>query len=181
MNKSTLALLVTAFAFGFSTADVDAKVHHFHKRNHFWHNGKHYQHKGHHHKRHHRKLVHKAVPPIVVAHIYIGSQHMSLDVNGARYGDWIVSTGRKGFNTPRGAFRAMRMARVYFSRKYDNSPMPYSVFFHGGNAIHGTEHVRQLGRPASHGCVRLLPQHAAELYAMVERYGMARTSIVVTE
>ena len=179
MKKSTLALLVAAFTFGFSTADVDARSHHHHRN---WNYGKHYHHPHrHHHKRHHHNRHHIAAPPIVVAHIYIGSQHMSVAVNGERYGDWVVSTGKSGFRTPQGSFRATRLERVYYSKKYDNSPMPYSVFFHGGNAIHGTYHIRALGHPASHGCMRLLPLHAAELYALVERYGMARTRIVVRQ
>jgi len=57
------------------------------------------------------------------------------------------------------------------SAKYDNAPMPHSIFFHGQYAIHGTNAVRNLGRPASHGCIRLSPAHAATLFAMVRRQG----------
>ena len=170
MNKFSVALSIAGFAFGLSTADGEAAVHH---------------HKKHHHIRHHAnphyKKPHVALRPVVEAHIHIASQYMSVDVNGARYAEWAVSTARSGYSTPQGSFHATRLARVYFSKKYDNSPMPNSVFFYGGNAIHGTYHVRALGHPASHGCVRLLPQHAAELYAMVEHYGMARTRIIVSE
>ena len=76
---------------------------------------------------------------------------------------WKVSTARSGYYTPRGTFGVTRTAKVYYSRKYDNSPMPNSVFFHGGYAIHGTGYIKNLGRPASHGCVRLHPQNAARL------------------
>jgi lipoprotein-anchoring transpeptidase ErfK/SrfK len=55
--------------------------------------------------------------------------------------------------------------------------MPHSVFFVGGYAIHGTEYVRALGRPASHGCVRLHPDNAAQLYSLVEEYGAGNTLI----
>ena len=183
MKKTTLALLVAAFAFGFSTADVAAKAHHHKMHHNMWHHIKHYSAARHHyrHQKHHRKTHHVAVLPVVVAHISIGMQRLSLDVNGSHYSDWAVSTARAGYHTPQGSFSATRIARVYFSKKYDNSPMPYSVFFHGGNAIHGTYHIGALGHPASHGCIRLLPQHAAELYALVERYGMARTRITVTQ
>ncbi len=171
MKKSTLAFLVAALTFSFSIGDAVAKGHH------------HRNHHRHHHTRgiHRAKKHHIAQLPIVVAHIAIGTQHMSVSVNGDRYADWVVSTAKPGFHTPQGSFRATRLARVYFSKKYDNSPMPNSVFFHDGNAIHGTYHIRALGHPASHGCVRLLPQHAAELYALVEHFGMARTRIVVTQ
>ena len=117
---------------------------------------------------------------IVVAHIYVASQKMSVEVNGQRYGDWVVSTAGRGYSTPRGSFGATRMARTYYSKKYDNSPMPYSIFFYGGNAIHGTTHLGSLGRPASHGCVRLHPAHAAELFSLVSQYGMNHTRIIVS-
>jgi hypothetical protein len=57
--------------------------------------------------------------------------------------------------------------------------MPHSIFFLGGYAIHGTYSTAQLGRPASHGCVRLAPGNAAALFAMVKSEG-ARISIAGT-
>jgi hypothetical protein len=71
------------------------------------------------------------------------------------------------------------MARTYFSKKYYDSPMPHSIFFYHGFAIHGTEYIHRLGGPASHGCVRLHPRAAATLYALVQRYGMSNTLIVI--
>lgn len=119
--------------------------------------------------------------PAVRVHIDIGSQTMSVMVNGFPYAYWRVSTARKGYYTPRGSFGVTRTAKVYYSRKYDNSPMPNSVFFHGGYAIHGTGYIRSLGRPASHGCVRLHPANAARFYALVHRYGLKRTRITLTD
>jgi lipoprotein-anchoring transpeptidase ErfK/SrfK len=116
----------------------------------------------------------------VQIHIDISSQRMSVEVNGFPYARWKVSTARRGYHTPRGSFGVTRMAKVYYSRKYDNSPMPNSVFFHGGYAIHGSYYVKSLGRPASHGCVRLAPQNAATLYALVQRHGK-RARIVLTD
>ncbi len=138
--------------------------------------------KNYHHKAKHKKHRHKpAPPPIVVASVDISSQTMHVEVNGWSYGNWWVSTARAGYSTPHGAFRVQRLSRVYYSKKYDNSPMPYSVFFYGGNAIHGTTHVGALGHPASHGCVRLAPSNAAALFALVEEYGAARTKIVIMD
>ncbi len=57
--------------------------------------------------------------------------------------------------------------------------MPHSIFFHEGYAIHGTGYVSRLGRPASHGCVRLHPANAATLYALVREHGRDNTRIVV--
>ena len=91
----------------------------------------------------------------VKVHIDVSSQTMKVSVNGSHYASWRVSTARSGYYTPRGSFRSQRLARMHYSRKYDNSPMPHSVFFHGGYAIHGTGAVKSLGRPASHGCIRL--------------------------
>jgi lipoprotein-anchoring transpeptidase ErfK/SrfK len=107
----------------------------------------------------------------------VSSQTMHVTVDGVEQYNWPVSTARKGYYTPRGDFRPTRMAAVYYSKKYDNSPMPHSVFFVGGFAIHGTEYVRSLGRPASHGCVRLHPSNAALLYSLVEEYGAGNTEI----
>jgi lipoprotein-anchoring transpeptidase ErfK/SrfK len=117
--------------------------------------------------------------PAVNVVIDISSQSMSVKVNGWPYGKWKVSTARPGYYTPRGVFRVQRTARVYYSRKYDNSPMPNSVFFKGGYAIHGSYYVKSLGRPASHGCVRLHPSHAAKLYNLVQKYSPKSTRITV--
>ena len=108
------------------------------------------------------------------------SQHMSVAVDGANRYTFPVSTGRAGFGTPNGTYHPERLARTWFSKKYYNSPMPHSIFFHGGFAIHGSYEISRLGGPASHGCVRLHPSNAATLYALVQREGMENTRIVVT-
>jgi lipoprotein-anchoring transpeptidase ErfK/SrfK len=59
------------------------------------------------------------------------------------------------------------------------APMPYSIFFHGHYAIHGTNQVKRLGRRASKGCVRLHPRDAAVLFNLVQKQGMAKTRIVI--
>ena len=70
---------------------------------------------------------------------------------------------------------------MWYSRKYDMSPMPHSIFFNGGYAIHGTNYIKSLGKPASHGCVRLHPDNAATLFSLVRASGMANTQVVVTQ
>jgi lipoprotein-anchoring transpeptidase ErfK/SrfK len=116
----------------------------------------------------------------VLIQIDKSSQQMTVTVNGGRQYSWPISTGRTGFGTPNGRFRPQRLARTYFSRKYYNSPMPHSIFFHGGFAIHGSYEIRSLGGPASHGCVRLHPRNAATLFSLVQQHGSASTQIVVT-
>jgi hypothetical protein len=49
--------------------------------------------------------------------------------------------------------------------------MPHAIFFHYGFAIHGTNDLARLGGPASHGCIRLHPSHAAARIALgAEQY-----------
>jgi hypothetical protein len=103
-------------------------------------------------------------------HIDLSSQTMHVDSSEGSY-SWPVSTARSGYYTPRGYFAPTGLQRMHYSKKYHNSPMPYSIFFRGGYAIHGTYATGALGRPASHGCVRLSPGNAATLYSIVQREG----------
>ncbi len=117
--------------------------------------------------------------PRVVIHVDKSQQRMVVVVNGTPSYSWDVSTGRDNFGTPTGTFAPQRLARSWFSSKYYNSPMPYSIFFHRGYAIHGSNEISKLGGPASHGCVRLHPQNAATLFSLVEQAGPGNTVIVV--
>lgn len=116
----------------------------------------------------------------VLAEVSLSAQRVDISVDGMPAYSWPVSTARRGYVTPKGKFRPIRTERMWYSRKYDMSPMPYSVFFHGGYAIHGTNYVRSLGRPASHGCIRLAPAHAATFYNLVRTRGMQNARIVIT-
>ena len=95
------------------------------------------------------------------------TQTMTVAEDGDPIAYWPVSTARQGYYTPTGHFRPQSMQPMHYSKKYDNAPMPHSIFFSGGYAIHATPHLSNLGRPASHGCVRLAPEHAAHLYRIV--------------
>ncbi|MGA7533392.1 MAG: L,D-transpeptidase, partial [Pseudolabrys sp.] len=97
----------------------------------------------------------------IVVTVDKSAQRLSVVIDGSLRHQWPVSTARWGYSTPNGSYRPERLARKWFSRKYDWSPMPYSIFFDGGYAIHGSYEVAHLGRPASHGCIRLHPQNAA--------------------
>ena len=108
------------------------------------------------------------------------TQQMSVSVDCAPRYRWVVSTGRAGYGTPSGTYRPQRLERTWFSKEYYNSPMPHSIFFHGGYAIHGSYEIRRLGGPASHGCIRLHPANAATLFALVRQRGMSDTTIVVS-
>ena len=73
------------------------------------------------------------------------------------------------------------MHEMWYSKKYDNAPMPHSVFFTGGYAVHATPHVKNLGRPASHGCIRLHPTNAEQFYTLVKVFGQQNTRIVIVD
>ncbi len=110
----------------------------------------------------------------VSVHIDLSTQTMHVQSSSGSY-SWPVSTARAGYVTPRGTFAPTHMTRMTHSTLYNNAPMPHAIFFHSGWAIHGTTHVGALGRPASHGCVRLSPANAAQLYSMVEAEGATIT------
>jgi L,D-transpeptidase catalytic domain len=116
----------------------------------------------------------------VVVTVDKSTQHMTVSVDGTPRYNFVVSTGRAGYGTPNGRYHPERLARTYFSKKYYNSPMPHSIFFHGGYAIHGSYEISHLGGPASHGCIRLHPSNAATLYTLVQSEGASNTTIVVT-
>jgi len=111
--------------------------------------------------------------------IDLSKQRMEVHVDGYRKHKWKVSTARKGYSTPTGDYTPKWISRMHYSKKYDNAPMPYSVFYSGGYAIHGTNQIRRLGRPASHGCVRLHPRNARKLYKLVRKYGKKNMKIMV--
>jgi hypothetical protein len=109
------------------------------------------------------------------------AQQMTVSVDGQPRWHWPVSTGRAGHDTPGGSFRAFRMEPDHYSKEFDEAPMPHSIFFtKTGHAIHGSFDVKNIGRPASHGCVRLQPENAAKLYALVQAEGVLNTTVVLT-
>jgi lipoprotein-anchoring transpeptidase ErfK/SrfK len=111
--------------------------------------------------------------------IDLSSQSMRVDAGFFNRHSWRVSTARPGYRTPVGKYRPTRLERMWYSSKYENSPMPYSIFFRGGYAIHGTYDTKRLGRVASHGCVRLAPENARRLYNLVLKHGSGNVSIRV--
>ncbi len=126
-----------------------------------------------------------AAPSAALANVQVevdvGSQTMEVYVRGQLKHTWPVSTGRRGYETPGGSYRAKRLEEEWYSTLYDDAPMPHAVFFNGGYAIHGTYDVKRLGRKASHGCVRLAPGNAARLFTLVERYGLSKTRISIND
>ena len=108
-------------------------------------------------------------------------QRMTVVLDGVPKYEWPVSTGKAGYSTPSGTYTATSMNEIWYSKEWDNAPMPHSVFFRkDGYAIHGSLEVRNLGRPASHGCVRISPENAATFFALVKKVGLKNTEVVLT-
>lgn len=108
------------------------------------------------------------------------AQRMTVSVDGVKKWNWPVSTGRSSYSTPAGSFTPFRMEEDHRSVEWDDAPMPHSIFFtREGHAIHGSLEVKRLGMPASHGCVRLSPENAASLFALVKAEGVSKTKVVI--
>jgi lipoprotein-anchoring transpeptidase ErfK/SrfK len=120
-------------------------------------------------------------PPVItlVAKVDLTTQRVTVLEHGKAKFTWSISSGARGYNTPTGNFQPGWMAKIWFSKQYDNAPMPHAVFFKDGAAMHATQAIGSLGRPASHGCVRLAPANAATFYSLVARHGLKQTRIQV--
>jgi L,D-transpeptidase catalytic domain len=116
----------------------------------------------------------------VLAVIDKGAQTMTVSQDGERLWVWRVSTGRPGFVTPSGTFHPTFLDPDHASSKYESAPMPWSVFFNGDIALHGTMEVRHLGSAVSHGCVRLHPANAEKFFQLVQDAGLDAVTIRVT-
>jgi hypothetical protein len=89
------------------------------------------------------------------------------------------SYGGRAYPTPNGVFNLDSLELMHYSTRFENAPMPWSMFFNGGIAIHGAtpEEYIYLGRPVSHGCVRLHPENAKALYENILARG--QSSVIV--
>jgi TonB family protein len=108
------------------------------------------------------------------------TQEMKVFVDNVERYRWKVSTGSPGFETPSGTYRARSLHRIWYSKQWDDAPMPHAIFFtKKGHAIHGTGETKKLGLLASHGCVRLAPENARTLFALIKEKGLKDTQIVL--
>jgi len=128
------------------------------------------------------EAIERQIPHLVgniKVNIDLSEQKMLVYKGSTLIYSWLVSTARRGYNTPTGNYKPYHLAKMHYSKLYDNSPMPYSIFFKHGYAIHGTNYIRSLGRVASHGCVRLHPNNAKKLFNLVRTHGYNRTFIKI--
>ncbi len=115
----------------------------------------------------------------IVAKVDVSDQQMKVYVGGKLRHKWPVSTARAGKVTPRGAWKAKWLSPNHKSSRYNGAPMPWSIFYSGNFAVHGTPHIKGLGRPASAGCVRLHPDNAKRLFKMTQKVGLRNVQVVV--
>lgn len=118
-------------------------------------------------------------PVTLVLNADLGAQRLTVIEDGKIKHTWPISSGRDGFATKTGTFKPQWASKLWYSRQYDNAPMPHAVFFHGGMAFHATTATGMLGRRASHGCIRLSPANAAALFKLVHKHTFAGTKIIV--
>ena len=119
--------------------------------------------------------------PTILIDIDKSTQHMTVFVDGVERFNWPVSTGKAGYSTPSGSYTPTSMNEIWYSKQWDNAPMPHAIFYmKDGHAIHGSYEVKHLGQPASHGCVRIAPQNATILYDLVKKTGLGNTQVVLS-
>jgi len=117
----------------------------------------------------------------VLVSIDKASQQMTVSVDGEKHYTWPVSTGRAGYATPSGTYTPLRLIVDHYSKEWDDAPMPHSIFFTPkGHAVHGSYETKRIGSAVSHGCVRLAPDNAATLFALVKEHGLSNTTIELT-
>jgi lipoprotein-anchoring transpeptidase ErfK/SrfK len=127
------------------------------------------------------KLGIKKAGSAILINIDKTNQKMTVFLDGVEKYDWLVSTGKAGYSTPSGTYTATSMNEIWYSKQWDNAAMPHSIFFmKDGHAIHGSYEVKNLGSPVSHGCVRISPENAGKLYALVAKNGLQNTQVVLT-
>lgn len=125
-------------------------------------------------------LTGNAIAGNVEIYISISKQKMYVISEQGEY-EFLVSTARSPYKTPLGTYKPTIVKKMHYSSQYNNAPMPYSIFFNRGIAIHGTRAVHKLGKKASHGCVRLRIEEAKIVYDIVRKNGKENTTIMVIQ
>ncbi len=93
---------------------------------------------------------------------------------------WKVSTAVAGRITPKGHFTPEMFSSEHRSTTYNNAPMPWAVFFTLDYlyATHGTTSNANLGKKASHGCIRVETQRAQDLFHLIGSNGQGQVDII---
>ncbi len=97
---------------------------------------------------------------------YDRSMHqVTLWHSGRLRNSWLVRGGQYGLETRLGNTRVYYRDIDHVSRLFD-SPMPYSQFFDGGQAYHGSAYMIDPFVDHSHGCINMFIEDARQLWRL---------------
>jgi hypothetical protein len=85
--------------------------------------------------------------------------------SGRLWNSWLVRGGAWQHKTRTGDFTVFRREHPHRSSLY-GSPMPYSQFFSGGQAFHGSRNMMDPYEGHSHGCVNMYVEDARQLWML---------------
>lgn len=108
-------------------------------------------------------------PPDKPVHLIVSvaKQRVDVYVGGELITSSPVSTGKKGYATPTGVFSILQKKKFHRSNIYSRAPMPFMQrLTWSGIALHASDQVPD--HPASHGCVRLPPDFAKQLFGFTD-------------
>ena len=83
--------------------------------------------------------------------------------SGRMWNTWLVRGGMRSAQTRTGDFTVFRRDKDHVSGLY-GSPMPYSQFFSGGQALHGSRYMMDPYKGHSHGCVNMYVEDSRQLW-----------------
>ncbi|MBA2698201.1 MAG: murein L,D-transpeptidase [Nocardioidaceae bacterium] len=96
---------------------------------------------------------------------YDRSMHQVVLLHNNRYvNTWLVRGGMSQHKTRLGTNAVYYRDIDHKSATYDGSPMPYSQFFDGGEALHGSGFMIDPFSGHSHGCVNMFIEDARQLW-----------------
>jgi hypothetical protein len=93
------------------------------------------------------------------------NHQLTLWRNGRFWNTWLVRGGRASNVTRTGDFTVFKRYRHHRSSLF-GSAMPYSQFFSGGEALHGSRIMMNPYRGHSHGCVNMYVEDARQLWSL---------------
>jgi hypothetical protein len=84
--------------------------------------------------------------------------------DGALLNSWLVRGGSSSTPTRTGTALVYYRDIDHVSSTFDDAPMPYSQFFSGGQALHGSRLMMDPFVGHSHGCVNFWVEDARQLW-----------------
>jgi hypothetical protein len=85
--------------------------------------------------------------------------------HGTLRNSWLVRGGDRGYETRTGNYTVFLRDKDHVSGLY-GTPMPYSQFFSGGQAFHGSAFMMDPWKDHSAGCVNMYIEDARQLWSM---------------